>query len=383
MDDDLLQGLASAVAAQPQNVALRLHLSEMLLADSQIVDALGHAEIVLELQPSSERAAAMHRQCRDLLAAGAMEPEPGAVDPTLETLLDITRPELTLTDVAGLEDVKAAINRTFLQPLRHQRMREVFGAAVGAGLLLYGPPGCGKTHVARAMAGELGVLLVSVELTDVLHGQTGASEFVLHRIFEYARESAPAVVFLDELDALGFSRDRLPGDSGHRSVVSQLLTELDGIERNNDGVLFVGATNQPWALDTALRRPGRFGHQMFVPPPDRDARLQILIGELRGKPQEALDLPRIAKSTDGWSGADLSHLCSTATSYVMAESIQLGEVIPITDRALRAARSDIRPSTREWFEDARPYVTFGNDNGVYDEVDAYMRRHVKPRRRRG
>ena len=195
-----------------------------------------------------------------------------------------------LADVGGMQDVKDRLEAAFLAPLRNPELRKLYGKSLRGGLLLYGPPGCGKTFVARAVAGELGAAFLSVSVNDVLDMWVGNSERNMHEIFETARRQAPCVVFLDELDALGAKRSRT-AHSGMRNTVNQLLSELDGIDSAaNEGVFVSAATNVPWDVDNALRRPGRLDRTILVLPPDGPAREVILRPHLHERPIENVDL---------------------------------------------------------------------------------------------
>ena len=206
-----------------------------------------------------------------------------------EGLIEAERPRVTLDDVGGLEEVKARLDAAFLAPLRNPELRAYYGKSLRGGLLMYGPPGCGKTFLARAVAGELGANFFSLGLNDVLDMWLGESERRLHDAFQAARRAAPCVLFLDELDALGQKRSNLRHSAG-RNVVNQLLAELDGAQADNDGVFVLGATNHPWDIDTALRRPGRLDRTLLVLPPDLPAREAILRKALQERPIEGVDL---------------------------------------------------------------------------------------------
>jgi SpoVK/Ycf46/Vps4 family AAA+-type ATPase len=287
---------------------------------------------------------------------------------------DLAEPlHITFADVGGMDEVKARLTRSFLTPLRNPELYKKFGKRVSGGLVLYGPPGCGKTFLARATAGEIGARFVNVGLSDVLDMWFGESERKLHELFENARRCAPTVMFFDEIDALGQRRAQLKGAAG-RTLVNQLLSEMDGFAGRGEGVFFLAATNHPWDLDPALRRPGRFDRLVFVPPPDDQARRQILALKLLGRPiASALDLVRAARATQGFSGADLEALVGAATELAIEESLARGRETPIDDRLIEAASRDIRPSTRPWFETARNYALYANEGGVYDDLLSVLR----------
>jgi SpoVK/Ycf46/Vps4 family AAA+-type ATPase len=184
---------------------------------------------------------------------------------------------------------------------------------------------------------------------------------------------APCVLFLDEVDALGMKRSNLSRSAG-RNVVVQLLNELDGTDDRNEGLFVLGATNQPWDVDPALRRPGRFDRTLLVLPPDEPARRVILAYHLRDRPAAGVDIDRLAQRTEGYSGADLRLVCESAAEAALEASVAAGTARPIGMDDLQRALADVRPSTRPWFEVARNYVLFANESGAYDDLLAYLRR---------
>ncbi|QES06040.1 ATP-binding protein [Streptomyces venezuelae] len=292
---------------------------------------------------------------------------------------DVDAPgSVRLADVGGMDEVKERLEAAFLAPMRNPELRKLYGKSLRGGLLLYGPPGCGKTFIARAVAGELGANFLTVSLSDVLDMWIGASEKNIHDIFETARRQAPCVVFLDELDALGAKRSRTH-HSGLRNVVNQLLTELDGIASGagNEGVFVLAATNVPWDVDIALRRPGRLDRTLLVLPPDATAREAILRYHLRERPIEAVDLGKLVKATEDFSGADLAHVCETAAEAALLDSARSGSVRLISTKDLLTAAKQIKPSTEPWFAAARNVAMFANEGGLYDDLLAHLKRKRK------
>jgi AAA+ superfamily predicted ATPase len=280
---------------------------------------------------------------------------------------------LTLADVAGLDEVKKRLEAAFLAPMRNPELRKLYGKSLRGGLLLYGPPGCGKTFIARAVAGELGARFITVSFADLIDMFVGRSERNIHELFEVARRNAPCVVFLDEVDAIGQKRSQLR-NTPMRSAVNQLLLELDDVASDNTGVFLLAATNHPWDVDSALRRPGRFDRTLLVLPPDGPAREGVFRYHLRDRPVAGIDLARLSKMTDGYSGADIAHICETAAEQALLDSVKRGEPRLISQADLEAAVSEVRPSLGTWFETARNVALFANEGGAYDDLVAYLRK---------
>ena len=200
----------------------------------------------------------------------AWEPEPArrAKKLSVRRLLSKTSAEW--------RQVKEEIRMKIIHPLTHADLYKSYGKSIGGGILLYGPPGCGKTYLARATAGEIKSNFLAIGINDMLEMWIGSSERNLHDVFENARAHKPCVLFFDEVDALGASRSDMKQHAGRQLTVNQFLSEMDGVNTSNDGVLILAATNAPWHFDSAFRRPGRFDRILFVPPPDAAARASIL-----------------------------------------------------------------------------------------------------------
>lgn len=286
--------------------------------------------------------------------------------------VSVERPSIAFKDVGGMESVKDEIRMKIIHPLEHAELYKAYGKPIGGGILMYGPPGCGKTHLARATAGEISAGFLAVGISDVLDMWIGNSEKNLHALFEQARRNKPCVLFFDEVDALAASRADMR-TSGGRHLINQFLAELDGMQSSNEGVLVLAATNAPWHVDSAFRRPGRFDRILFVPPPDAEARAGILRVMLRGKPQENIDVDHIAKKSDGFSGADLKAIVDQAIELKLREAMKAGVPKPLVTKDLLAAAGAIKPSTKEWFSTARNYALYSNQGGTYDDILKYLK----------
>jgi len=286
--------------------------------------------------------------------------------------IEMEKPDISFKDVGGMEDLKEQIRLKIIEPLKHPEIYKAYGKAVGGSILMYGPPGCGKTYLARATAGEVNSGFLPVGLHDVMDMWWGNTQQKLHSLFEYARQQAPCVLFFDEVDAIGASRSDLREQYG-RFMINQFLSELDGVDSSNDGVLILAATNAPWTLDPALRRPGRFDQLLFVPPPDETARAEILRVMLAEKPTHELDYGVLARKTAKFSGADLKGVIDTAIENKLRDAMKLGAPTPLTTKDLVKAAKSARPSTAPWFASARNYALYSNEGGVYDEIVKYLK----------
>jgi transitional endoplasmic reticulum ATPase len=300
-------------------------------------------------------------------------------DTRADDVVRATHPEVErvrFADVGGLEDVKEQIRRKIILPFQKPSLFQRFRKRAGGGILLYGPPGCGKTLIARATAGECGAKFHNVAIADVLDMYIGESERKLQAIFDKARQSAPSVLFFDEIEALGGKR-QYSREATSAKVVSQFLAEMDGFAQRNEGVLVLGATNVPWAVDSAFRRPGRFDRVQFVPPPDRAARKAILGLLLRDRPvEDSIDVDELARRTRGFSGADLRNLVDTAIERAIESSISQGKEVPVGYADLLGALKEVRATTSEWLTTARNYARYSNESGQYDDVLAFLEKHA-------
>jgi SpoVK/Ycf46/Vps4 family AAA+-type ATPase len=285
---------------------------------------------------------------------------------------EVERPTIRFDDVGGMESIKEEIRLKIIHPLKHPELYRAYGKAIGGGILMYGPPGCGKTHLARATAGEIRAGFIAVGISDVLDMWIGNSERNLHELFEQARRNRPCVLFFDEVDALGASRADMRQHAG-RMLINQFLSEMDGVKSSNEGVLILAATNAPWHLDAAFRRPGRFDRILFVPPPDAAARAAILRLHLRGKPVDDVDVDHLAKKADGFSGADLRAVVDIAIEGKLRQAMKSGVPQPLKTKDLATAVSSQKATTREWFATAKNYALYSNQGGIYDDILTYLK----------
>jgi AAA+ superfamily predicted ATPase len=428
MTDALIASITAALQARPDDLPLRLHLADLLLAAGQKAEAIGHAAQALQQQPDNADAQALMARAlggpapqtqtpqaqpqtpqaqpqtpqerpqspqpprpqssdkgldwhayeaelsdvvppRFMPAGDQPEPVEGDHDSTVE----IETSTIRLADVGGMAEVKQRLELAFLAPMRNPELRQMFGKSLRGGLLLYGPPGCGKTFIARAIAGEMGAKFISMSIVDVLNMWVGNSERNLHEIFQAARRNAPCVLFLDEIDAIGHKRSNMTSTS-MRTLANQLLAEMDGMESHNEGVFLLAATNAPWDVDQALRRPGRLDRMVLVAPPDAAARAAIIEYHVRQRPIAKIDLRKLVNATEDYSGADLAHLCESASEFAMHDSITSGTVRMIEQRDFDRALRDVRPTVGSWFSTARNVALFANEGGVYDELAAYLKK---------
>jgi SpoVK/Ycf46/Vps4 family AAA+-type ATPase len=428
-DQPLIEALEKVIELEPENSAIRMRLVELFIKTGNGQEALRHAQHMLNDRPDQPSVLNLASQACDLLdqparassyrkmadaLAGQLigeppsmieRPEPGerplrrpdrdpwqpeSAEPKRRNPEEIPKQEnkgekppefdrwriassdSRLADVAGLENVKKRLHLSFLGPMQSPELRDAFDQSSQGGLLLYGPPGCGKTFLAKAIAGELGAGFLNVAIGEVMDMWYGNSEKLLHLAFEAARYSRPCVLFFDEIDALARKRAGFTGGAG-RSLVNQLLAEMDGVDSRNHGVYLLGATNHPWDLDSAIRRPGRLDRILFVAPPDAAARMQIAKRCLSKVPHREVDLEWVAEHTENFSGADVALLCSSAAELALEESMKASRVCPVENRHVKSAIKEIRPSMKSWFESAKNYALFSNDGGEYNDLLEYLK----------
>lgn len=238
-----------------------------------------------------------------------------------ETSVEI--PNITWKDIGGLENVKRELQETVQYPVEHPEKFEKFGMQPSKGVLFYGPPGCGKTLLAKAIANECQANFISIKGPELLTMWFGESESNVREVFDKARQASPCVLFFDELDSIARARGSGGGDGGGAGdrVINQILTEIDGVGVRKN-VFVIGATNRPDILDPAIMRPGRLDQLVYIPLPDRKSRIQIFKATLRKSPlSKEIDIEALARATSGFSGADITEICQRACKFAIRESI--------------------------------------------------------------
>lgn len=435
MANELIDQLLEALAISPNNVPLRLQIASILLQQQKFEAAAEQYQTVLQQAYGNTQATAGLAACyyhlkkysAAIIVYEQLEPSlttadvllyikclikenslqqastkyqqlitlnPGLRDEEIDAFLlvpntlqeeelDISlfddeldifmeKPNITFDDVGGMQQVKDEISIKIIQPLLNPDLFKAFGKKSGGGIMLYGPPGCGKTFIAKATAGQIDAKFICIGLHDILDMWIGNSEKNLHEIFTTARNHQPCVLFFDEVDAIGASRNDVK-QSAMRHVINQFLAELDGVDADNEGLLILAATNAPWNVDAAFRRPGRFDRIIFVAPPDEAARVQIITQLLKEKPVGAIDVKKIAAVTNEYSGADLNAIIDIAVEEKLRNSMLAGKIIPIETKDILTAVKKHKPTTTEWFASARNYALYANEAGQYDDVVKYLK----------
>jgi len=274
--------------------------------------------------------------------------------------------------IAGMDDLKKSIRLQIIEPFINPGLFAKFRKKAGGGILLYGPPGCGKTMLARAVANECNASFLAIGISEILSMWQGESERNLALMFDKARSQKPCVMFFDELDALAFARSKASSDVS-RKIVNEFLSQLDGFDSANDQVLILAATNMPWDVDPAMKRPGRFARQVFVPPPDAVARTRIIELALESVPHGTVDAAAIARATEQFSGADVDALVERAKEYVLTEYLETRREREITQEDLGRAAAELVPTTQDWLRTARNLVKYAGGDDTYRDLERYLK----------
>lgn len=252
-------------------------------------------------------------------------------------------PKTSFNDVAGLEDVKKLIKLRVIYPLEHPEVTERFGKRAGGGVLLYGPPGTGKTMIARAIACELDATFMSVKCSDIMSKWVGSAEKHIQELFAAAQSYPRCVVFMDETESIVAKRGS--GSTVMNRVIPEFLSQVDGLEKRENMLLLLGATNRPWDMDEAALRPGRFDELIYVSLPDEVARLKMLEINFKDVPKaEDIDLGELARRLEGYSGADIKGFTEAVTDLPYQRQIETGIKQIVTAEDIEKALHRVRPS---------------------------------------
>jgi transitional endoplasmic reticulum ATPase len=410
MEHDLRQ-LEQSLLKQPFNQQLRTDYATALSALGQYEAAIEQWQLVIQqntkaARPHIELAFCLHhdgqpeaaakqlvhaRQCADFDdvqldlddARRALLKERQVVPLRLVSTADAPRSpadvisisraaKTRFSDIAGMSELKQLLKLKIIEPFLRPGLFQRFKKVSGGGVLLYGPPGCGKTMMARAIASECNASFTAIGISDVLSMWIGESQRNLAAVFEKARDEKPAVLFFDEIDALAYSRSKANSDHT-RSTVNEFLNQLDGLSGNNEGILVLGATNMPWDVDEAMKRPGRFDRQIFVPPPDAAARQEMFELKLRDVPVGALDTAVLARKAVSFSGADIDGVIEMAKESAIARAMSGNDDTRLEQVDLLEALEISSPSTIDWLNTARNLVKFGGAAKTYKDVEKYLR----------
>ncbi|MBK9127455.1 MAG: ATP-binding protein [Phycisphaerales bacterium] len=323
------------VAARPyliQAAECMIEIAEANTDPAQRAEQEAYAKELLDLARDCDRraaaggrggGAALRPRGERARGGGGGDEEPGA---NPDDWIVREKPTVRFDDIAGLDDVKAEIKLKMLHPFNHPELAARYGIDVGGGVLLWGPPGTGKTMFAKAIACELDATMFVISPAQLMSKWVGEAEQNVRKLFDAAKQEAKSIIFMDEVEAL------VPRRSGQQStvmqrVVPQILQEIEGFDRKaGRALLFLGATNEPWSLDPAMMRPGRLDAKIYVPLPDAPARLRLFEIYLGKRPlADDIDLPALVELTAGYSGADIKAICERSARRPFLESIEGGQ----------------------------------------------------------
>ena len=377
MNPPTLGELEAQLLRDPFNQEARLAYARALLAAGRETDALAQYDL-------ARKSGAAQLEEFERLRAPPPPPAPreqvkltvvqGARSADVVSIArPVSVPDKTrFMHIAGMDDLKKSIRLQIIEPFLNPGLFAKFRKKAGGGILLYGPPGCGKTMLARAVANECNASFLAIGISEILSMWQGESERNLSLMFEKARSQKPCVMFFDELDALAFSRSKASSDTS-RKIVNEFLSQLDGFESANEQVLILAATNMPWDVDPAMKRPGRFARQVFVPPPDAPARARIIELALESVPHGPVDIAAIAAATGQYSGADVDALVERAKEYVLTEYLETRREREITQQDLVRAAGELVPTTQDWLRTARNLVKYAGGDDSYRDLERYLK----------
>ena len=354
---------AQKLAQDPQNF-LR-HFQGIDHDDNEKLEDLTKNDTSDEKQESDKNEKVRH--LRALPNAGAPIEKDNLVP------LSTVNKKVHFEDIVGMGDVKKTVRLKIIEPFVNPKLFARFQKTSGGGILLYGPPGCGKTMFAKAIASECQSEFISVDISDVLSMWVGQSEGNLAAIFDKARANTPCVLFFDEMDALAHARSKSNSDHS-RTLVNELLNQMDGLGKDNRQILILGATNMPWDVDSAAKRPGRFSRQIFIPPLDEPARAELFRKKLEALPCEDLDFEALAAQTAFCSGADLDGIIDEAKEAVLYHIIEHQNERKLETTDIMNVIDNYSPTCVDWLKTAKNLVKFGGGDRSYREVEKYLKK---------
>lgn len=284
---------------------------------------------------------------------------------------DADRSDVTFADVGGMDELKDEFRRRIIHPLQHPELYKTYGRKAGGGILVYGPPGCGKSLMLRAIAGETNCHCIAVGLHEIIDPYAGSSERNLHDVFAEARTHESCVLVFDEIEALATDRRKLR-ESQTRNLVNQFLSEMDGLLNSKSRLFIVGATNAPWQIDPAFCRPGRFDQSLFVPPPDKAGRAQIIGILAKERPIHNLNAQALAEVTEGFTGADLSWVFDRAADISITETLRHAKPMPMSMDVLLEVASLHQPTSQDWMEGVRPHVKRSPKSSIFGDLRKFL-----------
>jgi len=276
-------------------------------------------------------------------------------------------PDVGFADIGGLENVKEEIRKSIIYPFTHKELYKLYGQKAGECILLYGPPGCGKTMMAKAAAKECGADFISVKTSSIVSKWVGASEKNIKQVFDTARGSERAIIFFDEIDSIAVRRSE--SEEYAKRVVNELLAQMDGVDTSHDDLLVLAATNEPWAIDPALRRPGRFSKLVFIPEPDLEARIAIFGIQLKKRPiADDVNMQKLARITGSYSGADIAAICKEAADIPLGEALRGGEARKIKMQDFLQAIKQRKPSIISWYISAKDQIMHTGETDAFEDI---------------
>ncbi|HIH19417.1 TPA: tetratricopeptide repeat protein [Candidatus Micrarchaeota archaeon] len=339
---------------------------------NQLDKAIADYDKAIELNPQFTEAVNHREIAKGKLSggggSGTMAVGEAAQNQGINAAKLLTKPAMKFTEVAGMKKMKEEINESIVYPLIKPDLARTYGKLAGGGIMLYGPPGCGKTFIMKAAAGECNSAFINAKISDILDMYVGNTEKNLHNIFETARKNPPCIVFFDEVEALGGRREDMQQSTQYMKIaVNQMLFEMDGVESNNENVLVVGATNAPWDVDPALRRSGRFGKSIFIPEPDTTSRADILKLHVKKVPAvHGITYYRISLATIGYASADLKSIVEEAAAIPWRDAFKTGKQRAVTSEDFITAIKKKKSSLPPWYAQANKQIGSQEEKTVVD-----------------